>query len=536
VRATAQVPNSKLDHGEHRMSDIHGAKKPDGPTVLCILDGWGQREAREDNAIALAETPNWDRLIKTWPNDLLDCSGKDVGLPDGQMGNSEVGHMNLGAGRVVWQDLPRINNAIADGSLAKSAELAGYIQALKQSGGACHLIGLVSSGGVHSHIDHVVALAGLVAAKGVRVCIHAILDGRDTAPKTATLELADLSRSVSAFPGVEISTICGRYFAMDRDNRWDRVELAYNLIATGEGEPFTDPQSAVQTSYDAGQTDEFVPPGRAANYNGMSDGDGILFANFRADRVRELLGALIDPAFDGFQRKKAVSLAATLGMVAYSDTLNKLCGAIFPPAYLQKTLGEVVADAKLKQLRMAETEKYAHVTFFFNGRTEAPFAGEERTLVPSPKVATYDLQPEMSAPELTDKLVDAIGSGRFDLIIVNYANGDMVGHTGDLDAAMAAARCVDECIGRIETAVIASNGVMLMTADHGNCELMVDPDTGGPHTAHTLNPVPIVLINHPNSKNSIARGRLADVAPTLLDLMQLPQPAEMTGKTLIRSP
>jgi 2,3-bisphosphoglycerate-independent phosphoglycerate mutase len=379
-----------------------------------------------------------------------------------------------------------------------------------------------------------VALAGLVAVEGVRVCLHAILDGRDTAPKSAMRELAELSRSINTFPGVEISTICGRYFAMDRDNRWDRVELAYDLIVSGEGEPYEDPQSAVQANYDAGFTDEFVRPGRAAAYHGMSDGDGILFANFRADRVRELLGALIDPAFAGFQRKKAVSFAATLGMVAYSDTLNKLCGAIFPPAYLQKTLGEVVADAKLNQLRMAETEKYAHVTFFFNGRRDAPFAGEERTLIPSPKVATYDLQPEMSAPELTDKLIDAIDSGHFNLIIVNYANGDMVGHTGDLGAAMKAVRYLDECIGRIEAATKAANGVVLMTADHGNCEQMVDPDTGGPHTAHTLNPVPIVLINHPNPSSSLARGRLADVAPTLLNLMRLPQPTEMTGNSLIR--
>lgn len=516
------------------MSETRDSSKIVGPTVLCILDGWGQRDVRDANAVALADTPNWDRLIKTWPHSLLDCSGADVGLPDGQMGNSEVGHMNLGAGRVVWQDLPRINNAIADGSLAKSPELAGYIEALKQSGGACHLIGLVSSGGVHSHLSHVAALAELVAKQGVPVHVHALLDGRDTAPKSAIEELSALERSIGALADVEISTICGRYFAMDRDNRWERVELAYNLMVDGEGEPFTDLASAVQANYDAGHTDEFVRPGRSANYRDMSDGDGILFANFRADRVREILGALIDPAFDGFERKRCVSFAATLGMVAYSDKLNKHCGAIFPPVYLQNTLGEVVANAKRRQLRTAETEKYPHVTFFFNGRSEDPYEGEERVLVPSPKVATYDLQPEMSAPELTDKLVIAIGSGGFDLVIVNYANGDMVGHTGDLDAAMAAVRCVDDCIGRLETAVIDAKGVMLMTADHGNCEMMIDPETGGPHTAHTLNPVPHVLINHPNSEATLARGRLADVAPTLLDLMQLTQPEEMTGRSLIK--
>lgn len=517
------------------MSAAKETSKRPGPKVLCILDGWGQREDRDNNAIALAETPNWDRLIETWPHNLLNCSGRDVGLPDGQMGNSEVGHMNLGAGRVVWQDLPRINNAIADGSLAQSRELGAFVTKLKETGGTCQLIGLVSSGGVHSHISHVVALAKLVAGEGVPVRIHAILDGRDTPPQSATAELTNLSQSVSGIAGIEIATICGRYFAMDRDNRWDRVELAYNLMVAGEGAPFSDLQIAVRANYDAGHSDEFVRPGRSESYQGMADGDGILFANFRADRVRELLGALIDPAFNGFERKRTVAFAATLGMVAYSDTLNKLCGAIFPPVYLQNTLGEVVANAKLRQMRTAETEKYAHVTFFFNGRSEEPFEGEERLLVPSPKVATYDLQPEMSAPELTDKLVAAVGSGDFDLIIVNYANGDMVGHTGDLGAAMAAARCVDDCIGRLEEAVIQADGVMLMTADHGNCELMVDPETGEPHTAHTLNPVPIILINHADPNATLTRGRLADVAPTLLDLLELPQPDDMTGKSLIRS-
>ncbi len=504
-----------------------------GPTVLCILDGWALREARDGNAIALAETPNWDRLVKTWPTSQLDCSGTDVGLPDGQMGNSEVGHMNLGSGRVVWQDLPRIDNAITDGSLATSEALAGFIDTLRQSGGACHLAGLVSSGGVHSHLRHIAALSRLVSEKGVPVCVHAILDGRDTAPKSATRELAELEREIGSLAGVEIATICGRYYAMDRDKRWERVELAYNLMVDGEGTPFQDLARAVEANYEAGHTDEFVQPGRSETYRGMADGDGILFANFRADRVREILGALIDPTFDGFERKRVVKFATALGMVAYSDTLNELCGAIFPPVYLKNTLGEVVADAKLRQLRMAETEKYAHVTFFFNGRREVPFESEERILVPSPKVATYDLKPEMSAPELTDKLIAAIGSGDFDLIIVNYANGDMVGHTGDLEAAEAAARCVDECIGRVEEAIISAKGVMLVTADHGNCEMMIDTETGGPHTAHTLNPVPTVLVNYPDPKAKLSHGRLADVSPTLLDLMGLAQPDDMTGHSLI---
>lgn len=504
------------------------------PTVLCILDGWGHRIERDSNAIALAKTPNWDRMVEVWPTSLLECSGEHVGLPEGQMGNSEVGHLNLGAGRVVWQDLPRINNAIADGSLAKAEPLVSFIEGLKISGGTCHLAGLVSPGGVHSHQDHIVTLAEVVVKAGIPVKIHAFLDGRDTSPKSATGCLANLVQAVGRFADVQIATLCGRYFAMDRDKRWERVELAYDLMVSGAGDVFDDPVAAIQASYDAGATDEFVRPACSRAYRGMADGDGILHANFRADRVRELLGAFVDPAFDGFTRKRAVFFAAALGMVSYSDQLNELCRAIFSPVYLKNTLGEVAANAGLKQLRIAETEKYAHVTFFFNGRSERPFEGEERSFIPSPKVATYDLQPEMSAPGLTSELVDAIGSGRFHLIVVNYANGDMVGHTGSLEAAILAVQCVDDCIGQVEKAVIKAQGIMLVTADHGNCEMMADPQTGAPHTAHTLNPVPAVLVNCARPGASLACGRLADVAPTLIDLMGLVQPNEMTGHTLIR--
>ncbi|MGI9520587.1 MAG: 2,3-bisphosphoglycerate-independent phosphoglycerate mutase [Hyphomicrobiaceae bacterium] len=504
-----------------------------GPVVLCILDGWGQSNERNHNAIALADTPNWDRLVGVWPTSLLDCAGENVGLPHGQMGNSEVGHLNLGAGRIVWQDLPRINGAISDGSIWRNADLVRFVETLKKTGGACHLIGLVSSGGVHSHLDHIVCLAEVVSKAAVPVHIHAILDGRDTPPESAVAYITQLSNAISCMEHVTISTLCGRYYAMDRDKRWDRVERAYNLLVTGTGEVFADPVAALKSSYDVGITDEFFEPARLADYSGMSDGDGVLHANFRADRVRELLDALLVPSFNGFVRKRVPELAAVLGMVAYSAALDRFCDAIFPPIPIVQTLGEVVDNANLRQLRLAETEKYAHVTYFFNGGREEPFIGEERLLVPSPKVATYDLKPEMSALEVTENLLNAIAGGQFDLIVVNYANGDMVGHTGKLDAAITAVECIDACVGRVEQALIESRGVMLLTADHGNCEKMFDPATGLPHTAHTLNPVPLVLINCTRDSFSLCRGRLADVAPTLLDLLDLSQPEEMTGKTLI---
>ncbi len=506
-----------------------------GPVVLCILDGWGKRAERDANAIALGDTPNWDRMVQEWPTGELVCHGADVGLPDGQMGNSEVGHMNLGAGRIVWQDLPRINNAIADGSLAKSPELQNFIAKMKASGGTCHLLGLVSNGGVHSHQDHIVALARIVANEGVPVSIHALTDGRDTPPQSGAGFLDVLANQIASIEGVKIATVCGRYFAMDRDNRWDRVEKAYDLLTSGTGTTHDSPIEALEVSYTAGTTDEFVEPVSFGNYKvaGMSNGDGLLSANFRADRMREILGALVDSDFDGFPRSKQVTFAAQLGMVSYSDHLDRFMPSIFAPEVLDNTLGVVVAAANRTQLRMAETEKYPHVTFFFNGGREQPFDGEERILVPSPKVATYDLQPEMSAPQVTEHLLEAITSKRVDLIIVNYANGDMVGHTGSLDAAMKATTYLDQCLGNLEKAIKESNGTMIVTADHGNCEMMIDPETGGPHTAHTLNPVPTVLVNHPDVAAKISDGRLADVAPTLLELLGVAQPAEMTGKSLI---
>ena len=502
------------------------------PVVLCILDGWGERTERADNAILQAKTPNWDRFLKGSPHAQLQASELFVGLPKGQMGNSEVGHMNLGAGRVVLQDLPRIDLAIADGSLAKSPALTGFIAALKKSGGAAHLMGLMSPGGVHSHQDQLAVLARLLAAAGVAVKVHAFLDGRDTPPKSAAEYLAKFAADTAGLERVSVATVSGRYFAMDRDKRWDRVAKAYRALVDAEGEKALDAQPAVQQAYAAGKSDEFVPPTVIGGYAGMRDGDAVLCGNFRADRVREMLTALLDPAFSGFERGRVVRFAAALGITEYSTELNRFVQTIFPPENLADTFGEVVSRAGLTQLRIAETEKYAHVTFFFNGGREAEFPGESRILVPSPKVATYDLKPEMSAPEMTDQLVAAIAAGRFDVIIVNYANTDMVGHSGDIGAAVKAVEAVDRCLGRLADAVTRAGGTLLITADHGNAEMMRDPETGQPHTAHTLNPVPLLLVNPPAQVAGLRDGRLADIAPTLLALLGLRQPAAMTGRSL----
>ncbi|MBR9973009.1 2,3-bisphosphoglycerate-independent phosphoglycerate mutase [Magnetospirillum sulfuroxidans] len=502
------------------------------PVILCILDGWGHRDDREDNAIAQADTPTWDRFLTQYPHALLATSGLSVGLPEGQMGNSEVGHTNLGAGRVVMQELPRIDSAVADGSLAANPRLVDAIAKVKAAGGAFHLLGLLSPGGVHSHQDHLAALARTIAAAGVAVKVHAFLDGRDTPPSSAKGFVAKFLADVAGHD-VAIATLSGRYYAMDRDQRWDRVGLAFAAMMQGQPTSTQDPLAAIQASYDAGKTDEFMLPVSLGGYGGMNDGDGLLMGNFRADRAREILHALIDPAFDGFARARGVTLAAQLGLTEYSKDLNALLGALFPAEALSKILGEVASEAGLTQLRIAETEKYAHVTFFFNGGREKVYPGEDRILVPSPKVATYDLQPEMSAAEVADKMIAAIDSGKYDLIIANFANGDMVGHTGILSAAMRAAVAVDGCLSRLEQAVLRAGGVMLVTADHGNAELMRDPTTHEPHTAHTTGPVDAILVNPPAGVSSLADGRLADVAPTLLALLHLPQPAQMTGHSLI---
>ncbi|PZP84529.1 MAG: 2,3-bisphosphoglycerate-independent phosphoglycerate mutase [Azospirillum brasilense] len=502
------------------------------PVVLCILDGWGERDEREHNAIAQANTPNWDRLRAHYLCGRLSASEQDVGLPTGQMGNSEVGHMNIGAGRVVMQDLPRIDAAIADGSLAANAQLQHFIAALQKSGGTAHLLGLLSDGGVHAHQAHIVALANILATAGIPVAIHAFLDGRDTAPQSAAGYVAQVESALH--PNARIATVTGRYYAMDRDKRWERVSQAYAAMVQAKGAAVATAQDAIAQSYAGKLSDEFVLPHIVGDYAGMREGDGLLMANFRADRARQMLHALVDPAFSDFPTTP-VKYAATLGMVEYSDALNAFLPALFPQQSMEQNLGEIVANAGLTQLRIAETEKYAHVTFFFSGGREAPYAGEERILVPSPKVATYDLQPEMSAPAMTDKLVEAIESGRFDLIVVNYANTDMVGHSGDIRAAMRAVEAVDACLGRVVSAVEKVGGAMLVSADHGNAECMHDDEGGQPHTAHTLNLVPCIIVGeaYMNTGRRLRDGILADIAPTVLGLMGLAQPAAMTGRNLL---
>ena len=497
------------------------------PVVLCILDGWGDAPDSESNAIARARTPHWDRMQAECPRARLDASEHHVGLPDGQMGNSEVGHMNLGAGRVVLQDLPRIDAAIADGSLARHPDLVAFIERLRDSGGTAHIAGLMSPGGVHSHQDQIAALARYLGEAGIPVCVHALLDGRDTPPSSAREYLSDFA---AASGDARIATVCGRYFAMDRDKRWDRVERAYRLWVDGEGDRADDPQQAVQRAYDGGTTDEFVEPTVIGDYAGMQDGDGLLMANFRADRAREILTALLDPGFDGFARTRRIEFGAALGLIEYADALNPFIPALFPAVDLEDVFGALLAAAGCRQLRIAETEKYAHVTFFFNGGREQVFDGEERILVPSPDVPTYDLKPEMSAVEVTDKLVEAVASGRFDFILVNYANTDMVGHTGNFDAAVKAVEAVDACLGRLRDAVSDAGGALLVTADHGNAEMMTDARAGTPHTAHTRNLVPVVLAG---ASGTLRDGRLADVAPTLLTLLNLPQPDAMGGQSLL---
>jgi 2,3-bisphosphoglycerate-independent phosphoglycerate mutase len=429
--------------------------------------------------------------------------------------------------------MPRIDKAIEDGSLARNPILTGLIATLKKNGGACHLIGLASPGGVHAHQDHLVALANIIAGAGVTVWIHAFLDGRDTPPRSAHDYLGQIAAGLKQDLPIRFATIGGRYYAMDRDKRWDRVEKAYDCLVDAQGGKAGTPREAVDQSYAADKDDEFVVPTALDGYAGMKDGDGILMFNYRSDRAREILTALLDPMFDGFRRGRLVRFADAVGMVEYSAALNEFLKTLFPPVVIKMGLGETIARAGLKQLRIAETEKYAHVTFFFNGGEERQFDGEDRILVPSPKVATYDLKPEMSAPEVTDKLVEAIGSGKYDLIVVNFANTDMVGHSGILPAAIKAVEAVDASLGRLMAAVKKVGGVILITADHGNAEQMYDEETHQKHTQHTLNRVPAILFNAPANVRSLEDGKLADVAPTLLALMQVPQPAEMTGHSLL---
>lgn len=501
------------------------------PVILCILDGWGISDRPEQSAPDQAVTPNFDRLMRECPHATLTTFGPDVGLPTGQMGNSEVGHTNIGAGRVVAMDLGQIDLAIEDRSFFRNGALLDFIERMKQSGGSAHLIGVVSDGGVHGHLTHLLAAADAVAGAGVPVIVHAITDGRDVAPRSAAGFIDQLSAGLHE--GARIGTVIGRYYAMDRDNRWERVERAWRAIVTGTGEIAPGAAEAVQIAYARDESDEFIQPFVVDGYNGALDGDGIFCLNFRADRAREILSALADPDFTDFDIHSRPDWAALLGMVDYSDRHNDFMTSAYPKRQVVNTLGAWVAAKGLRQFRLAETEKYPHVTFFLNGGKEQPEPGEDRFMPSSPKVATYDLAPEMAAGEVSDKLVEAIGAG-YDLIVVNYANPDMVGHTGSLPAAKRACEAVDLGLGRMLAALEQVGGAAVVIADHGNCETMVDPTSGGPHTAHTVNPVPVIVFGAPDGA-ALRSGRLADVAPTVLDLMGLEKPAEMTGETLIIS-
>ena len=499
------------------------------PVILCIMDGWGHREESSHNAVKLASTPAVDRLDRAAPKSLLLASGPAVGLPEGQVGNSEVGHMTIGAGRVIPQDLARIDAAVGDGSIKTLAGLDAFAARLKEGGGTAHVMGLVSPGGVHSRDAHIMALAEGLVERGVPVALHAFTDGRDTLPRLAAETLPEFEAGLP--DGARVATVVGRYHAMDRDNRWDRTEAAWRAVTHAETEHRApDAGAAVGAGHAAGLGDEFIEPTAVGDYAGMRDGDGVLMANFRSDRVRQLMAACcLDSC--GFDISTRPELVRPLGLVPYSDRLDPRMDALFGAPGIPNTLGDVVAAAGLRQLRLAETEKYPHVTFFLNGGVEEAGDGEERFLADSPDVATYDLKPEMSADRVLEALVAGIGGGGHDLIVVNFANPDMVGHTGVLEAAVKAVETVDAAVGRAVEAVEASGGAMLVTADHGNCEIMWDEEAGSPHTAHSCNPVPAYLVGVDGV--SLSDGGLADIAPTLLDLLGIEPPADMTGRSLL---
>ncbi len=510
------------------------------PVVLVILDGWGLGRDDAGNAVRAARTPVMDRLWRDYPHTSLRCSGEAVGLPPGQMGNSEVGHLNLGAGFVVYQWLTRLDRAIADGTFAKNPTLLAAIETVRRSGGTLHLMGLVSEGGVHSHVRHLEALLRMAATEGCqRVAVHAFTDGRDTAPTSGLVTIERLQRTMAELETGRIAIVAGRYYAMDRDHRWERTERAYDAIVHDEGERAASAPEAIQRAYDAGITDEFIPPtviaasGEAAVT--LQPGDAVIFFNFRADRARQLTEALVSPDFTGFARGAPVLDLMMVTMSRYEEGFP--VAVAFPSTDVAAPLARVISEAGLRQLHVAETEKYAHVTFFLNGGREEPFAGEERQLIPSPRVATYDLQPEMSAAGVTDAVLQGIASGRFAFVIVNFANGDMVGHTGDFAAAVKAIETVDGCLGRIVAATLEANGVALITADHGNAEEMIDPATNQPMTAHTTNPVPLLLVAPETSPLRHATlsddGRLSAIAPTVLGLLGVHAPAAMTEPILI---
>lgn len=501
----------------------------DHRVVLCILDGWGIEQ--EDTFNGIKAAVHWPAILREYPYTQLQASEHFVGLPDGQMGNSEVGHMTIGLGRVLMQDLPKIDQAFTNQTIKTNPKILKAIEQLKLSQKPCHVMGLLSSGGVHSHISHIIEASRLLGDAGITVHVHGFLDGRDTPPQSAKGYINEFLKAISSYPNVHLASLSGRYFAMDRDNRWDRIELAYKAIVEANAPKFSHPVQAIENSYHNNITDEFLVPTIHENYHGIHDGDGLWMINFRSDRVRQLLRSLLFKDFFMFERKKVIHFGPTLAMNEYANDLTPLIPSIFEKDAVDQSLGEVIATQDLKQLRTAETEKYAHVTFFLNGGQEAPFKNEERIMIPSPKVSTYDLQPEMSAIKVTEAVTHAMERNDLSLIVVNYANTDMVGHTGVIEAIHKAVACVDNCIKILEQKAIENNWTLLITADHGNAECMREEDKLTPHTAHTCNPVPFVLIN--GNGKQLSPGSLADIAPTILDIMGIVQPKAMTGKSLL---
>ena len=539
MRPTRRDRPERNGSPEHNGSGL-SARPAVSPVVLAILDGWGHRDEREHNAVRMASTPVMDRLMRSCPNTLINASGGSVGLPDGQMGNSEVGHLTIGAGRIVRQELVRIGHAVRDGALATNPELGAMARRVEARGGTLHLLGLLSDGGVHSHINHLEGLLRWAATRSFqRVCIHGFTDGRDTAARHGINYVVAIRKLIAALNTGELTTLCGRYWAMDRDNRWDRTERAYRLLSEDDGRHSPDPLTALQSSYAAGVGDEFLEPHRFGS-GVLAPGDGVICFNFRPDRIRQLVRALVLDNFAGFQR---TTWPQALDVVTFTQYEQGLPVAVaFPPQSLNQLLGDVIADRGLRQFRIAETEKYPHVTYFLNGGNEKPLPGEDRLLIPSPKVATYDQAPAMSAHAVADGVVNAVAKGIYSLVVVNFANPDMVGHTGVMSAAVEAIETVDACIGRIVEATDRAGGNLLITADHGNAETMCSPG-GKPWTAHTTNPVPLLLVGAegglaPGPENPVALrhdGGLADLAPTILDLLQIPQPRSMSGTSLIAS-
>lgn len=505
------------------------------PFVLCILDGWGLSDKKEESAIYKANPEFFNSLMEKYPHSELEASGIYVGLPDGQMGNSEVGHTNIGAGRVVFQDLPRITKAVKDNKIKKNDAYKECVKLTKKANGRVHLIGLLSDGGVHSHIDHIIDIAKNLAKEKLTVYMHCLLDGRDTAQKSAITYINKFIEETKKFDNVKIASIGGRYYGMDRDNKWDRIEKAYNVIVNGqEGDFSVNPQKIIEESYLNNITDEFIEPIAVNDYKGMQDGDSFIFCNFRADRARQLTKALCMPNFDLFERKRVINFSAKVQLTEYSTEHSTFMSTMFPPEVIKDSLGEVIANNGLKQLRIAETEKYAHVTFFFNCGVEKENKDEDRILIKSPAVATYDLKPEMSAIEVNNTLIDEINKDKYDFIVVNFANADMVGHTGKMDAAIQAIKTLDAELKKLVEAVLNKNGTICVTADHGNAEKMLDSETNLPCTTHTTNRVPFIVVSNKNDKLQLNNGSLSDIAPTVLKMLKIKQPKAMTGKSLIK--